>query len=393
MLETPSYAVEFAKMCLLVNVGRINTTLAFYHEMRTILRSYHPVPSLMKTPVSERNMMDAPRMKACLKGCRLPHEKNNAPATPAEILKKITQGSVPPTSVVNLVFVLANHVTPFSRNHFDASIDFLDLFIPINISSTNRAKAFLWTVFHYLEGPDKLNPFNDDYAAKNPGKAPWLPRISKEQMEAENVDTLSEKEFAAKMKHHRIEFLKYQAAEEETIKKVEEPKYMAGRQQSQQQQQQSSSAQSSQQYNYQLPQPSGSQKKRKRVPSTSVDISEHRQFGTNSPSPGPSVHSSYSRYPPLEFSPISTALRPVRAPSALPESSNYLQQTWNAIANADPFADSDEEEIDQRVKLDYERRLYLLNRIRGKEPTPEPEPGPDPEAQQQDMYSLQQVVA
>lgn len=28
MLETPSYAVEFAKMCLLVNVGRINTTLA-----------------------------------------------------------------------------------------------------------------------------------------------------------------------------------------------------------------------------------------------------------------------------------------------------------------------------------------------------------------------------
>lgn len=28
MIETPSYAVEFAKMCLLVNVGRINTTLA-----------------------------------------------------------------------------------------------------------------------------------------------------------------------------------------------------------------------------------------------------------------------------------------------------------------------------------------------------------------------------
>lgn len=45
-------------------------------------------------------------------------------------------------------------------------------------------------------------------------------------MEAENIDTAQEKEFAVKMKHHRIEFLKYQAAEEETIKKVEEPKYM-----------------------------------------------------------------------------------------------------------------------------------------------------------------------
>ncbi|WFD02580.1 RNA helicase [Malassezia obtusa] len=42
------YAEDFSKVCLLVNVGRINTTLAFYPEMKTILRSYHPVPSLQK---------------------------------------------------------------------------------------------------------------------------------------------------------------------------------------------------------------------------------------------------------------------------------------------------------------------------------------------------------
>ena len=52
-----------------------------YHEMRTVLRSYHSVPSLMTSAVSERNMMDAPRMKACLKAALLPSEKSRPPST------------------------------------------------------------------------------------------------------------------------------------------------------------------------------------------------------------------------------------------------------------------------------------------------------------------------
>ena len=34
MIETPSFAVEFSKMCLLVNIGRINTTLACKGALR-----------------------------------------------------------------------------------------------------------------------------------------------------------------------------------------------------------------------------------------------------------------------------------------------------------------------------------------------------------------------
>jgi Ino eighty subunit 1 len=107
MLETPAFAVEFAKISLLTNVGRINTTMAcmccrslpkphpsveihvispVFPEMKTALRSYHPVPSLQKT---DGNVQDAPRIKNCLKAAFLPGEQKSAPpSTPADILSR-----------------------------------------------------------------------------------------------------------------------------------------------------------------------------------------------------------------------------------------------------------------------------------------------------------------
>lgn len=103
MVETPAFAVELAKISLLTNVGRINTTMAcmppivhsysivltkfvVFPEMKTALRTYHPVPSLQKT---DGNAQDAPRIKNCLKAALLPSElKSMPPSTPEEILEK-----------------------------------------------------------------------------------------------------------------------------------------------------------------------------------------------------------------------------------------------------------------------------------------------------------------
>lgn len=93
--------------------------------MKTALRTYHPVPSLQKT---DGNAQDAPRIKNCLKAALLPSElKTLPPSTPEDILEKAVShclsqlrsrkrfilyykaGLRPPTTVVNLVFVLANH--------------------------------------------------------------------------------------------------------------------------------------------------------------------------------------------------------------------------------------------------------------------------------------------
>ena len=55
-------------------------------EMRTSLRSYHPVPSLQKV---DPNLQDAPRIKNILKACHLAGEADALPVTPAELRTKI----------------------------------------------------------------------------------------------------------------------------------------------------------------------------------------------------------------------------------------------------------------------------------------------------------------
>ncbi|KAK1223778.1 hypothetical protein PQX77_013302 [Marasmius sp. AFHP31] len=217
MTETPAFAVELAKISLLTNVGRINTTMAFFPEMKTALRTYHPVPSLQKT---DGNAQDAPRIKNCLKAALLPSEtKSPPPSTPDEVMEKLTAGHRPPTSVVNLIFVLSNHTAPTAAAHFDGTFNFLDLFIPKDLSSLDRARTFLWLMYHYLESPEGPNPFDDQYSRSHPPKAPLLGALTAEELANENVDTREEIEWGKKMSGQRNAFLRKLVSTLETEKK------------------------------------------------------------------------------------------------------------------------------------------------------------------------------
>lgn len=203
------YAEDFSKVCLLVNVGRINTTLAFYPEMKTILRSYHPVPSLQKSENTRRNMQDAPRMKSLLKAVLLPYERpgppggtatasaaarhnvgedtEEVPADLAEIARRLRRSRTPPTSVVTLIFLLTQQANDVTALHFPAPYDVHSLFFPQAshpLSAKQRAEAFLWLIYHYLEGPAALtpgapgteNPFDDHHstAARQRAHEAWV---------------------------------------------------------------------------------------------------------------------------------------------------------------------------------------------------------------------------
>jgi Ino eighty subunit 1 len=87
-------------------------------------------------------------------------------------------------------------------------VDFLDLFLPINLSSVSRARAFLWLIFHYLSEPDAPNPFDDECSRQNPGKVPRLQNISREEMERENQDPAEEIQWGRRMSAMRSKFLK-----------------------------------------------------------------------------------------------------------------------------------------------------------------------------------------
>ncbi|EKM60918.1 uncharacterized protein PHACADRAFT_247139 [Phanerochaete carnosa HHB-10118-sp] len=203
--DNASFADEFAKISILSNVGRINTTMAFFPEMRTALRTYHPVPSLQKT---DGNLQDAPRIKNILKSCLLPTELQNRPTTPSEILNRSRSGIVPPTTIVNLIFIFSSHAPLISQTHFtsDTELDFLDFFSPVNVSSESRARALLWLCHHYYEGTTP-NPFDAPKSHKKPGIIPPLEFLSAEEAALENVDTPEEKEWGEKMTAQRKIFM------------------------------------------------------------------------------------------------------------------------------------------------------------------------------------------
>ncbi|KAJ7071293.1 hypothetical protein C8F01DRAFT_1109921 [Mycena amicta] len=338
MVDCPEFGVELGKISLLTNVGRINTTMAFFPEMKTALRTYHPVPSLQKT---DGNAQDAPRIKNCLKAALLASEfKSVPPSTPDEIVAKRQSGLCPATSVVNLIFVLSNHAAPFATRHFDGTINFLDLFLPKPLFSPDRARVFLWLMYHYLEDSEGPNPFDDAFSAANKGKAPLIKRLTKEEEAQENVDSPEEKEHGKKMSNQRNAFLQRLitgAVEEHRKSKEALPQFVTAippepRQSSWQHAELTKKDPSFMFY----------------VPDRERELQKH--VGRMR---GPEYHKICRHTPPPG-----------------PDRS-MLDQAWHIIMNHDPLRDSDDESQDEGFSIEYNRRLDTLKQLRGRSLTPE----------------------
>ena len=210
LLTERDSAINMAMICLLVNVGRMNTTLncmrniyLLFHlstllirpvfpEMRAQLRTYHSIPCLQahQDPNAYKQLQDAPRLKSILKGACEDSEQPNS-------IEKIQQAPVPRSNPVNLIFVLSQYAPKVSETHFFQPRDFFDLVIRGTLSSKSRAKAFLWLIWWYLESDFSdeqalSNPFGPglrDDAGGPPVKVPAFEHLTEEQADAENVDT------------------------------------------------------------------------------------------------------------------------------------------------------------------------------------------------------------
>ncbi|KAI9648478.1 hypothetical protein NHQ30_003112 [Ciborinia camelliae] len=207
LLSEHEPAKNMAMVCLLVNLGRMNTTLNFFPEMRAQLRTYHAIPSLQarQDPNSYKQLQDAPRLKSILKGAS---EDRPEPGT----LEVIKVTSIPRTNPVNLIFVLSQFSSKVTELHFPTTREFFDLILNTQITSKSRAKAFLWLMWFYLEsdfteeGADE-NPFGSgvDYHTdvRNQG-VPRLQNMTDEEELLENVDTEEELEYGqSKMRERK----------------------------------------------------------------------------------------------------------------------------------------------------------------------------------------------
>lgn len=206
-------AQNMAMICLLVNVGRMNTTLNFFPEMRAQLRTYHPIPALQAYPTQRdyKSLQDAPRLKSILKGAS---EDEEQPKSLAQLRTAI----VPRSNPVNLIFVLSQAANEISQMHFLDKIDFFDLAIRPTVSSHSRAVAFLWLMWWYLESdftkeaalnnPFGSGEYKEDQDPDDPKEIPMLvpklEHITEEEGDAENIDTEIEVEFGEKMTKERL---------------------------------------------------------------------------------------------------------------------------------------------------------------------------------------------
>ena len=109
----------------------------------------------------------------------------------------------------------------------------MDLFLPSKskrLSSADRAQAFLWLIYHYLESSAGPNPFDDYYSAKNPGRIPVLRRLTLVQYENENIDATEELEWGSMMSNQRNVFLQKLVSSIEMEKKAKTgaPHFVSG---------------------------------------------------------------------------------------------------------------------------------------------------------------------
>ncbi|KAJ9645177.1 hypothetical protein H2199_003182 [Coniosporium tulheliwenetii] len=177
LLTERAAAINMAMVCLLVNVGRMNTTLNFFPEMRAQLRTYHSIPSLQahQDPNAYKQLQDAPRLKSILKGAT---EDVEQPST----IEEVKAAKVPRTNPVNLIFVLAQYAPKISESDF----------------SVEAAQENPFGPGQYGQPGDATNGM--------PLKCPPFKHLSEAEIAVENVDTEEEKIFGEMKRNERVSF-------------------------------------------------------------------------------------------------------------------------------------------------------------------------------------------
>lgn len=194
------------KVCmasLLVNTGRINTTLVF---TPTQARTYNPIPAIQAYGTGHKMLQDAPRLKGILKGSC---DKGPVDWESLRAAQKAGQPK-PLTSPITLVFLLTHTTTIMDIQHFsDPSFLPHELLSDFHYTSDSRAQAFLWLMYFYMETNGTLEETASNPFGAGPGnfRVPTLVPASETDSLSENIDLPQEVAYSNKMREERNRYL------------------------------------------------------------------------------------------------------------------------------------------------------------------------------------------
>lgn len=194
-------AAAVAKVCLLVNVGRLNTTINFVPDYKLTVRTFHSIPSLQYVSETEKpiQLQDTPRVKTILKATC---EDSLQCTSLDEFAGPDAANKRAHTTVTQLLFLFTNGLSNYGAAS-PVSATVLQLFSNNNLVPLARAQCLLWIIYLYLE-TDLVerggNPFGG-------ATIPSCPELTDMQREAVDVDTAAEIAFAQVMMESRHKFL------------------------------------------------------------------------------------------------------------------------------------------------------------------------------------------
>ncbi|GAW09335.1 Ino eighty subunit 1 [Lentinula edodes] len=370
MSDTPEFATHFAMLSLLTNVGRINTTMSFFPEMKTTIRTYHPVPALQRTSGS---LQDAPRLKSILKALVYDCDSPKLATTLRDCRSRIDTGISPPTHIANLIFILANE-TILASCIFPVKLTFsISSHLYDSLVIHEPALSFGWFTTTMKRPPNRRNRLNPTL----PGERPLLEELTEAESALENVDPDDENEISEKLISQRMQFLAAQSPKEsskvgknsvkddESVMSIESTVKSKGKRRGAlgtgKAKNGKSAADATEgfvdhstpirfsdvQYRSSLYRSSPLQMRQARL----ISAPMHR-------------YSPYARSHERHWTNVALTRSPPRT---------LLEHAWHVVARTDPLADSDEEMEDEHCRNDYVQRLNIVCRLRGKNPTPEPE--------------------
>ncbi|KAI5951528.1 hypothetical protein KGF54_004602 [Candida jiufengensis] len=202
LLKDIDLAKAVCKVCVLVNSGRMNTTINFVHDMKSTLRTYHSIPSLQTGPEggTVKQLQDTPRLKSIIKAVS---DGDNKQSLLSDLVDKPSIVK-PNTNIVQLLFLLSN--ANINIPYLDqASESLLDFFVNTTISPNSRAQRLLWLIYTYLE-----TNFSEEEMSQNPFGGQTIPeavKITEEQELNYDIDPQYEIDYATEMHQARMQYL------------------------------------------------------------------------------------------------------------------------------------------------------------------------------------------